>query len=93
MYDVPERNLEPPDEPLPEYLECIVCEDEYSEEDMLQVHSKAICTWCAADIAKERFGSRLTKRAADLLVCPQCWRELHNGYCPHCKAAFEIASR
>jgi len=42
MYDVPERNLEPPDEPLPEYLECIVCEDEYSEEDMLQVHGKAI---------------------------------------------------
>jgi ATP-dependent Clp protease adapter protein ClpS len=62
-----------------------------SEEDMLQVHGKAVCKWCAADIAKERFGSRLTKRALDGLVCPQCLRELHNGYCSHCKAAFEIA--
>ena len=32
-------------------------------------------------------------RAADLLNCPQCQRELHNGYCSHCKAAFESASR
>ena len=37
--------------------------------------------------------SRPTKRAADLLNCPQCEGELHNGYCSHCKAAFEIASR
>lgn len=31
-------------------------------------------------------------RAADLLNCPQCGEELHNGYCSNCKAAFEIAS-
>jgi len=47
-------------------MECLICEDDdISEEDMLQMKGKAICKWCASDIAKERFGSRLTKRAAD----------------------------
>ena len=36
--------------------------------------------------------TRLTKRAVDLLSCPQCEGNLHNGYCQKCKAAFEPAN-
>ena len=48
------RSPEPPDEPLPEYLTCIVCEEGYSEEDCIQVHGKCVCAWCAEDVGKAR---------------------------------------
>ena len=30
---------------------------------------------------------------ADLLSCPQCEGDLHNGYCQKCKAVFEPTSQ
>ena len=39
----PEHILEHPDELLPNYLTCIICDDDYSEEDMVQVHDKTLC--------------------------------------------------
>lgn len=52
---------EPPDEPLPEYLECILCEDSHSEEDIRQVHEKNICIWCVGAAAKEDGRIRFSK--------------------------------
>jgi len=45
----------------------------------------------------DRINSRIAKvcptpRAVDLLSCPQCEGNLHNGYCQKCKAAFEPAN-
>jgi len=48
----PEHILEPPDEPSPDYLTCIICDDDYSEEDMVQVYDKALCIWCASSCGK-----------------------------------------
>jgi len=53
-YGVPERNLEPPDPDVPDFLECVICEVKADIDDFLQVHGKAICIWCADKIAKER---------------------------------------
>ena len=46
------RSPEPPDEPPPEWMTCIICEDEYSEEDCDQVHGKCVCRWCMRQIAE-----------------------------------------
>lgn len=35
---------------------------------------------------------RPTTGAVDLLTCPQCEGDLHNGHCQECKAAFEPAN-
>ena len=47
-----ERSVEPPDEPVPQELECIICEVLADEEDCRQIKGKCICIWCMNEIRK-----------------------------------------
>ena len=62
---------------------------------LLNESGKRELFWYGVTIGQIGFGvlasekRQPTKRAVDLLSCPQCEGDLHNGYCQKCKAVFE----